>query len=285
MSNLDIFRGLNLSDLSSQGAVAMVRRVTETLHRLPDLTPENQKEWTDNLLSLLRMAVGVKKGVTIIEAHTLWLFKKNWDSLDYEFRSRYDMQFDVFAQRETDGLSIDTIENYMRAARVFLEEGYKPDGPVEVPVRDEEGNLITENGRPKMKEVAWDPTQADITKLVLLTSLARTGQLDNERSLLSMAMDSKATVSQMRLALYGAPGADKEPNYDLRFRLEGPMLVVSQNGRSAPVAEFLFDEYETDELVKQGIDRLLSMLSIRKDEQIILAMAQNGEASFTYFED
>lgn len=283
MSDLDLFRGLNIANLSAEGATAMVQRIISTLKSLPELTEENRTQWTQHMLSLLRMAVGVKRGVSIIEAHTLWLFKKNWNELDLDFRKQYGLQFETFALKETGGeLSIDTIENYMRAAKVFIEDNYTPGVPIKIPERDERGEpVMGEDNRPIMREVSWDPTRTDISKLVLLTPLARSRDLDNQPKLLALAMDPGATVSQLRMALYSPEGDG--PDYNLRFRLEGPLLVVVQNGRSAPIGEFYFND--DDDLAQQGINRILRMLNVSTDEKILLAMKQRSDLNLVYFVD
>ena len=256
--------------LGVSSADAFVNRIVHELHsleRMPD-TEEEVRGWQETLLALLRVSSRVERGCSIIKYYILNIFKENWDRLPVEFRLRYDMQFEIFASRETGELSLGTIDNYMRAARIFLQEKSDVFGKVEVPERDETGALILENGKPKTKLVDWNPAEAGISKLVLVAPLAKDGTLKNRPDLLSMVMDSGTTEAQLRAALYGNQGARRSSALqDIYFTLEGPMIVAHRGNDSVEIAEINVVAYEENDLAREALERLFSIFKVKTDGQ------------------
>lgn len=265
-----------LVDLSAE---ALTNRVLHELHSLEILPEEDMNGWWSKILSTLRFSVKVEKGCSIIKYYVLNIIKENWNNLPVDFRIPYEMEFDIFASRETGELSLGTIDNNMRAAKVFMQgNDYGIFGTVEVPERNEAGAIVVDaQGRPKTKRVEWNPADASMTKLVLVTPLAKDGTLKDRPDLLSMVMDSGTTADQLRRAIYGRPestGNNNNTNRDIYYTLDGSLLVAWRNGESIEIAEIDYENYTDSDLAKDALDRLFSILTVKTDRQRLVDAAQ-----------
>lgn len=272
-STLDTLHDLNFDSFTGIAVDTLIDRWLSTLRLQEEPAPEDIHTWAARMLNLLRFSVKLEKGCSIVKAYILYLFERNWYQLPKDFREIYDYQFAIFATQETGGLSIDTIDNYKRAARVFIASGWSPFGHIKVPKRDRDGKILIDEktGSQIVEEVKWDPTRVDITKLVYVTPLASAGKLAESPRLLSMVMDPGVTAGELRNAIYTRPD-DNGDDYNLRFGVEGIFLVARRAGQSAVIATIAFDEYEDDPLVTEGIKRLFAMAGVKMDEEVIVNM-------------
>lgn len=254
--------------LPEQGANALVNHMIAKIQQLEEFPAEGDISlWLDTMLGVLRLSVRIEQSCILIKYYVLSIIKRHWDSLPFDFRARYDFQFDVFAAREAGELSRSTLDNYMRAATTFLEDLPRPFPKVSVPLRDERGNPVidTKTGAPVCQIVEFDPTKVPITKLVLATPLARKGTLQRDPNLLSLLADDGVTADELRYSLYARPIPQNDLN--IIFTVEGPMLVAHRGGESVEIAEIDFHAYNTNDLAHDAIERMLSALSAKFDEE------------------
>lgn len=229
------------------------------------------KKWADEMMEVLRFTVGAGEGLTVGMAYALHIIKKHWEELPLEFRKGYNYQFDVLVMRETP-IKPETFDNYERAIKTFIVEGKKPVGTVEIPKRNKfkepviEGEVVREN-------VEFDPLKIPLSKLSIMRSAVEKDQMTDKRW--GMLVDPGITADQLRSELYTRP-QPTDPDLSMTWYLAGDVLVVSEMGEEAVIGRLDFTEYGRNELVTNGIKRILHCLGIKLDEEVISTIQKHG---------
>lgn len=231
--------------------------------------------WTSEALGAMRMcrqgSESMSKGVLYI----LCLFQSFWKELPSSFTQQYSDQFYVFAQHEF-GITTSkaTLDNYVRAGQVFLVEGKKPFGSVEVSKRDERNRVVIEEGEIVTEYRDFDPAEVPISKLVLLAPHVE--RMNQDTKLWGMMMDSGTTVNEIQSALYHV---DKPqlPDPSLKFELAADIIYASEYGISIEIGRIDFSAYNDGGLEQRAINKLMNCLGIKHDEEVIAyLLAKNG---------
>ena len=215
------------TDLLKDGAPSLVKGVLNKLDYLEHTLrqEEGEKDWHLTVFNLIRLSDDLQKGLDIIKAYALAVMKDNWEYVPVEFRMKFSNSFYEFAHAATGGLSANTIDNRVSAARAY--ETFEVFGKIAVPQRDPDTNrIIMDGGIPKVDDVEWDLAVPSISKLEYCASLARSGELKDRPELLALLMDPGSTVGDIRHEIYGKPSNGDSPKPVIRYRVEGPILIA-----------------------------------------------------------
>ena len=258
--------------LYKQGAELVTKRVLSDVLKFNN-SFEPTVAWRDECISILDTIHGLGNGLSVIEAVLLAMVEEHWAELDEEWRAQYDGDFCTFAFRRYSRRP-STIRADLRAVRVFLlnNETAKPFGMIEVPQRDEAGQIVKDDsGKALTAQVEWDPTKTSLAKLKAAVPLAEQGKMTKQ--MWSMMSDEHVSSSQMIKTIYEINEQDDRPiQMALRFRLEGPVLVAYENGNEAEIGELNWQGYYEDAygLKHRAMDKLMEMLGITLDEHVTM---------------
>lgn len=228
---------------------------------------EADEGWHNKIIELIKFSTDIQQGFAIIEAFALAVLRDNWNVIDIDFRMQWGNNFYVMAYWLTDKRlsSTSSVDNRVSTARAY--ETFEVFNTIKVPVRDQRGIILEENGEPVYEEVEWDVTVPDITKLATAAPLARDGTLKDNPEVLTLLMDTGATVKDVKYEIYGKP---KDPRPQITYRLFGPMIVAefgkpdTEEYKVAEVAEISWTGHET-EFEKAAVINMLRRLGIKLD--------------------
>ena len=224
----------------------------------------NDRAWVESLLEVIRFSQDIEVGFGHAKADVLALIKDSWDNLPLDVRKEYGFAFMNFARLFT-GKERSTIDNYVNTARIWFIDKARPPGQIRIPQRDPEGRILKDGNNKQYHWVEFDPRMVEMSKLLLVNSRATKGEV-TER-IWELLVDPFVSCEELRLFLASEISKDEPDFYYISL---GPGVFVRANGEVVCIAESLnWDEYETNALVKQGIDRLLKALDIRLDEDFI----------------
>lgn len=226
------------------------------------LTQPPTEEWFNKLLDVIKFNSGVEIGFQNSRSLVLAIIRNNWDNLPLEIRKRYDFAFMNFARLVT-GKERSTIDGYCNVAGVWFINGVRPSGDVKIAERDTHGKPVPG----KFKYVPFVPYQIDHSKLLIVTSRASRGEM-TER-LYEMLVDPYFTCEDLQ-----RENSQLLPNGNLPdeyWETIGPGLWLTGPTGSVCIGELNWDEYEDNPAVKAGIDRLLKLLDIKRDDDVIFS--------------
>ncbi len=247
--------------ISARASAAVIHKLFIELDRLAKRDEIND-EWFEDVFEAYKFIVGIETGFTLAKAYALYLIKKNWMQLPYDIRRNYGFEYLNFAQLVT-GKEISTINNYTRTAEIWVEKGVSPGHAIKVVDRDEKDRPLNTTHYED-----FSPYRIDMSKLLVLNARADKGEMtegDWER-----LMDDTVSCGDIQKFLRDKTNPSGEPaSY---WYCEADWLVYKHNLDRIPVAQINFAEYETDNNVREAIDRLLSILNIKLDEKYLYEM-------------
>jgi hypothetical protein len=224
------------------------------------------KDWTAKTHSLNVYFTGIQKGLTNAQLYLLAQTKQLWDELDLEFRMEYHNDFWFYACLMT-GRQQKRLEDLIGAIEVFVLEEKKPLGTIGIPKRDEKGSIVPN----EIEYRQFDPLEIDPGKLAALRSVAAKGHMNTQ--LWSMLVDEQISVTEIQLALMGdGGGAGKVADTSMKFDIEGPYLLVRENGVAVVLGELgCWDAYYDDvhSLEHRAMRRLFAMFNIKMDDEVL----------------
>ena len=242
-------------ELASKASNAVIHKLFLELDRLANKDEIND-EWFEDVFEAFTFIKNIETGFGHAKAYALFLIKTHWLELPYEIRRKYGFEFMLFAQLVT-GKDISTINNNLRTAELWLSKKINPGHAIRVVDRDTNKKPL-----PSHHYVEFDPYTIDLSKLLLVNSRAEKGEIPDR--IWEMLVDDTFSCSDVQQELRGNPEPSEEPqNY---WYCEGSLLIYKQGLERTIVAELNFAAYETDQNVKDAVDKLLSILSIRLDD-------------------
>lgn len=267
--------------LAEDVAGAVTTKILSDLTQMDESFERFSDEWADRMDKTLIYVSRAREGLSTAQAYALAIIKRRWDEFPLSFRVQYNGDFWLYACLRT-GRQMRRLELLVDAAEIFLIEEIKPFGSVEVPVRDDTGKVI--DGKVEYKE--WKPEDVPLNKLVLVKDRAKNNQMTPE--LWSMIMDNVITPTEVQSELLGVGKGilPKAADHTMRFRFEGPTLVASENGISIALGEFdCWDQYYNDpsSLEHRALKRMIAVLGIRMDDEIILNTALKEKRTNGYY--
>lgn len=279
-------------DLSKAGPEAVIERILKTMKRLDDTFPydelegkeERTQEWIANLRRYIGFCTEAKEKFSTAEAVGLAYMKRHWDQLPLSFRKKFNMDFYVWACAVTKNTA-STIDNHLRAVETFFFDGIAPKLSIEVPVRDANKKIVIDpdTGKPKTEIKKWNPLIPPISKLVLARSKAVNNGLTRQHW--AMLMDDGCTWEQFQIEMSKGGGGGAGGNgAGIHYRLEGTGLYAVEDAKSVAVGELSFKDYyeNPDSLTHRAINRLMLMLGINLDEQLILRQQAKKDVDKAY---
>lgn len=276
-----------MNDEQMDGNLLGLAVTHKLLQEVSDLHREENETFLEYFIRLNNVAElsnSMITGFELIRATSLAQIEDVWEQIPIEERKPYNYQFRIYAERVCRSLQYSTIQNHIRAARTFVLNGIGPKDKVEIIVRDENDKPVMEAGRPKTELVEFNPLNVGISKLVLVNSAAKKGQMDANPKLWSLVADSVIRVEDVRVELFSRDSKIAGIDMELRFELAAGFLIAHQNGEEYPIIDgegFKWDEYYDTlhphhDLVKISINRILSALNVKPDEEIIRGMLRRS---------
>ena len=268
------------SDWADLATRRVFHEIESLYHRFDQI---DRAQWVDQACQLLAWLSRARRGLTMAEAYLLAVIQDKWDDLPIEFRQRYRNDFTVFVFQEL-GRRPKTWQADLRAVRLFLIERKGPSLSVDVPARDQYGNIVYENGRPKMESREWNPLECSLGKLKALVPFVADGR-HIPSHVWGMVIDPYANKNDVQHALVDTssePSVSVVQPSSLRFSLQGPLLVAERNGEEVVVAELDYADYEESMLKQDAIRRLLTLLDIEDDADAILRLTHQAEIRRVY---
>lgn len=232
-------------------------------------TPSLTDSWLGKVDNMFEFCTGIEDGAIKGRAAMLINMQAIWTDLPKEFRDKFQNNFWVYASLKSGGRDQGTIENWMRAMRIFFIQRVAPSNPIEVPKRDHVGAVIKDSaGSPIKESVVWDPVHVPISKLVAIAGRANSDKMTPE--LWSLAADQGATWNQLQIAL-SSSGAGGAGGGDLEFYLSGPYLFAREGNVDAFVGSLTLP-YDDDitlssslALRERALRKLMLVLNVREE--------------------
>jgi hypothetical protein len=261
-------------DLGSEGTDIIARQLFQRIEDTAGRYESQSTIWETDILSALRLCQGVREVSESAQAYVLSIIQDHWDDMSIEFRREYDYQYAVLVLRETN-VQPSTMDNYTRAAKVFFgEEGKKPLGPVQVTKYNQfKQPEKAEDGSVKKEFITFDPAKAGIAKLSAAAPLAKQDRMTPE--LWNMLADKEVTVEAFKKAAYKPVKTEDDSDPSFRLTLEGNRIVAHEYGEHIEIGELYFEMGE-EELGRTGIRRVLMMLNIPHETDVISRMIQRA---------
>lgn len=261
-------QGVDLGDAGADIITSiLIRQVEEVAEKFE---PQNDL-WEKDILHTLRLCKGVEKGSKSAQAYILAVVRDRWQDLNIEFRRNYSFTFDTFVLRETDWMP-STCDNYLRSAKTFFIDKKAPDFPVEITSYDEYRRPILKDGKPVKRLEDFNPAKCDITKLNLVRPLVEQGKMT--KTLWNMTADREVTVDALKKEIYGKKENDEEQDTSLCFKVRGTSIVAVEFGEEVEIGEIFF-EMGTTELGRSAIRRLLMLMGVEYEEDVLARMIQS----------
>jgi hypothetical protein len=249
--------------------VAVLKIITELSDHNEKFEPQST-DWVTHLDHSIVFMTAAKRGLTTAQLYGLAIVKQHWNELPLDWRLPYNNDFWFYACLRS-GRQQNRLEDLISAVEVFMLEGVKPFEAVPVPKRNQYGGIIP--GEFEFRE--FDPLEIDLGKLFAVKSRAVNDQMTEK--LWSMLVDPQITVTELQLELMGGTTqGSSSPDTSMKFRMDGPVLVVQEGAFTAELGEITaWDAYyeNKDSLESRGIRRLMAVLGIKLDEEILLEKA------------
>lgn len=260
MSLVDVKQELSQSTATLM-ADSVVSKLIIELERLFVQPPT--EAWFQNLLDVIKFSDSIEIGFMHAKIYVLATLKKNWEQLPVEIRKRYDFSFMNLARLIT-GKERSTIDNYISVAQTWLINKVAPSGDIKIAERDTHGKPIPA----QFKYITFSPYAVDISKLLIVNRRAQNGEM-TER-LWEYLIDPYYTCEDLaRECSQQLPNGDAPDEY---WETLGPGLYFKSGLESVCICESLnWEEYDSNPAVKAGIDRLLKLLDVSRDEDVIFS--------------
>lgn len=273
---MDIVPKSKDENLGAAGAAATTKRILSEIAALGghfnDCETTVQKDdWLSNVNEMFEFCKGVEDGSLKGQAALLINLQSYWPDLPLKFRKAWNDNFWFFAETKT-GKDQGTLENHMRAVRVFMIGKKAPAGTVAIPVRDATGVPVKDSANaPTMQYVPWDPVNVPISKLVAIAARANADQMTPR--LWSIAADPGGTWTQLQMALSetNSGGGGGSDDFDMNFYLAGSLLFVKEGQVEAYVGDIglPYDDdvnlTSSDSLRERALRRMFTLLDIKKE--------------------
>lgn len=218
--------------------------------------------WFDDLLGVFNFSQSVEIGFLHARSYVLALIKQHWEELPHDIRSKYGFTFSFFAQMVT-GKERSTVDSYVNVAKTWFIDKVRPSGDVRISARDMKGKPLTGQYR----YVPFNPYSIDMSKLLIVNRRASRGEMSDR--LWEMVVDpffSCEDLARENSSQLLSNGDTPDEYYEAL----GPGIFFKSGLDSVCICESLnWEEYDSDERVKAGIDRLLKLLDISRDDDVI----------------
>lgn len=230
------------------------------------------EEWVKGTSDLMSFFHSVNISGIHVVGMLLAIYEDNWLSIPPELRKDLGPTVMEWGTQFTDG-KYSTMRNYIRVAREWF---LNPDNfipqRVEILQRDEKGKPIRNpDGSYATRTIEFKPHEINYSKLLVATTALTNDRITPE--LWGMLADPHFVKEDIVLEL---SESDPDSPAQTRYYAEGPAIIATRNGKERQILEFNWDEYETDDLVRECIDRLLSFLHIELDEDAILRLTRRA---------
>lgn len=244
-------------DYTDDIPVSAIRSIYNTLKSLEDAPKDH--EWVVAIKNVIQYSKKMEKGFELVRAYALTLLNKAWDEIPVDTKKTFGFTFIQVAMLWCEDWKSSTIYNYIDVVDTWITNDVTRQ--VAIPARTETGKPIIENGKQVVEYVEFDPAFIPISKLVAAKSAFKRGNMTDKTW--ELLVDPFATRDDLARAI-----SPKKVTDTPKFFLEGSLLFIL-DGHEAFVADLNFDEYDTDELVKKSIDKILDMLGVERDEDAI----------------
>jgi len=271
MTNQSI-QSLLSRELYTGGADIITHRTLTEILKLNNEC-DGSDQWRNQIVAVSDMLYELSNGLSVLHVVVLAIIEDHWESLDVSWRMAYNNDFLAFCYQKYQRKP-STIRADLRAVRTFLlgNSAVVPFGTIEMPKRNQAGLIEKDDtGKIITEQVEWDVTKTTLPKLKLAVPLLEQGKMDDKTW--SMLMDDHISSSQMYQKVSETHENDTHPlQMEIRFRLEGPMLVAYENGNESVLGELDFSTYydEPYSLKHRAMDRLLAQLGLTLDEHVTL---------------
>lgn len=238
--------------------VGVIKSIYNTLKVLEN-APKDE-EWVLAIRNVIQYSKKMEKGFELVRAYALTLLEQSWDEIPVEIKKTFGFTFIQVAMLWCEDWKSSTIYNYIDVVKTWIFGNISRQ--VAIPVRTETGKPIVENGRQVTEYIEFDPAFIPISKLVAAKAVyKRDGMTDHVWELLT---DPFVTRDELARAIN-----PKKVVNTPRCILEGSLLFVMRDGEEGFLADLNFDEYDTNNLVKEYIDKILDMLGVERDDDAI----------------
>lgn len=271
--------------LFTEGADLVIKR---TLKELRWFNTSFQPESRDQLVAICDTFKEMGEGLSVLHVATLAMIEDHWQEFDQSWRDMWNDDFLVFVYRRY-GRKPNTVRADLRAVRIFLlnDKAAAPFGTVEIPRRDVTGAILKDDtGKCLTEQVEWDVTKASLPKLKVAVPLLEQGKMTAQTW--SLLADEHVSSSQMVKTVYDIHEDDPHPpQLQIRFRLEGPVLVAYQNGTEAELGELNWEGYEENaySFKHRAMDKLMELLGLTLDEMVTLYREREEQHNGYYTND
>lgn len=247
---------------------SVIVRTFNEIARSANDTRADDQTWLDQMSLIIHDCGVAEMGFLGAQALALALVEREWDDLEFDVRATYDLSFKVYAMQKTNR-AWSTIDNYIRTARLWFLENTRPLGPVDVPLRLPNGKLQKENGEPLYTPVEFDARKVDLTKLMVCNATARAGRMTPR--LWSLLADPMVRCEDLTEELREPREGTQEA---LRFLLVGPTLLAQRGLDEVIIVDdngFNWEDYyQNEDLTRDAIDRIMKVLGIKMDDELIV---------------
>lgn len=258
------------SSVATKTANAVLHRVFAEIKSLAN-PAECTPEWIANSLNILRFSADIEVGFAHSKATMLAIIKQQWENTPIDFRKTHGFAFINFAKQWTGGKAQSTIDAYILTAKLWILDDFGKGKLVSIKKRAADGKPIrNEYGAEIRETVEFCPYAVELSKLGILNPRAQKN--DMTETLWEMLVDPFFTCDDLRAEHTKDAEDGNGHQYTLSYGLQGPMLVVYQNGNAVEIAEMNWENYETDPLVKEAINQVLRVLNVQMDEDRIFDM-------------
>ena len=264
-------------------AESVVTRLFGEIEKLKNVTNVDES-WFKTVMDVIAFCGSIEVGFAHGRAFMLAIVKPKWDDLPFAVRKQFGLDFMSFARAVT-GKEESTINNYINTANVWFINKVRPNGVVRIVERDVEGRPIMKaDGTPVTKDVEFNPFMIDMSKLLAVNSRAAKGEMTDR--IWEVLTDPTYDCSDVQKEHSVAKINGEMP--DEYFINIGPGIYYKSGPDLVCVIEELnWGEYESDPLVKKGIDQILRCLHVKLDEtyiydlnrqKVVSAYANQGQA-------
>ncbi len=270
------------------GAQIITKRTLQELLRFNEKF-DGSIQWRDEIVAISDTIYELGNGLSVVQVVIWAMIEDHWKEFSQEWRNMWDDDFLVFVYRRY-GRKPNTVRADLRAVRIFLldERAAAPFGTVEVPKRDQTGAIVKDEatGKCLTERIEWDVTKTSLPKLKVAVPLVEQGKMTPQTW--GMLADDHISSSQMVKTIYEVTDGDPHPpQLNIRFRLQGPVLVAYQNGNEVELGELNWESYyeEPYSFKHRALDKLMELLGLTLDEHLSLYLESEKQANGYYREE
>ena len=238
--------------------VGVIKSIYNTLKTLENAPKDI--EWVLAIRNVIQYSKKMEKGFELVRAYALTLLEQSWEDVPIDIKKTFGFTFIQVAMLWCEDWKSSTVYNYIDVVKTWINSGVVRQ--VAIPVRTESGKPVIENGKQVMEYVEFDPAFIPISKLVAAKATYKKDRMTDQ--IWELLVDPFATRDDLAKAINPKKVVDTP-----RCFLEGSLLFVLKDGEEAFIADLNFDEYDTSELVKEFVDKILDMLGVERDDDAI----------------